>query len=194
MARSAKTRAPETFLAIDASTQSMAFALVKNGKVVEFGKVVYEGANLDEKIKDIANRTYAFFKAYRVKTIVIEDTVYINSPQTVTTLSKCQGALLAAAYLAGVEHSYKVSPIAWQSHIGTRLLTKSEKSAIKAAHPGKTASWYRSKERTIRKQKTMNTVNKRFGFSLTDDDIADACGLASFTIDAWPKVLSYGKK
>lgn len=198
MPRASKTksnaRLPNRFVSIDASTQSMAFSLVENGRVVEYGKIKYEGANLDEKINDIARKTHAFFLSYKIDTVVIEDTIYINSPQTVTTLSKCHGALLAAAYLAGVKHTYKVSPIAWQSHIGTRLLNQSERMKIKKDNPGKSASWYKSKERSIRKQKTINTVNDKFGFSIKDDDIADACGLAIFSVECWPKVVSYGRK
>lgn len=188
------SKAPGSFMTIDASTQSLAFAVVENGVVVKYGKLKYNGATLDEKIKDISKKTYSFFLSFPVETIVIEDTVYINSPQTVTMLSKCQGALLASAYLAGVEHTYKVSPIAWQSYIGTRLLTEAEQKKIKTSNPGKSASWYKSKERSIRKQKTIDTVNKKYGFGITDDDIADACGLAMFSISNWGKVLSYGKK
>ena len=185
---------PSSFVTIDASTQSLAFAFVVDGTVVQYGKVKFEGANLDEKIRDIALKTYAFFLKYKTDTIVIEDTVYINSPQTVTTLSKCHGALLAAAYLAGVKHTFKVSPIAWQSYIGTRLLTAPERARIKSQTPGRSASWYKAKERQIRKQKTIDTVNKRFGFGLSDDDIADACGLAIFSIENWKKVTTYAKK
>lgn len=194
MPRIPKAQVPSTFVSIDASTQSMAYALVKEGGVTEYGKIMYSGKNLDEKLKDIASKTYAFFKAYPIDTLVIEDTVYINSPQTVTLLSKCHGALLAAAYLAGVKHTYRVSPIAWQSHIGTRLLTTAEKAKIKRQFPNKSAAWYKSKERQIRKEKTMRTVNKRFGFDIDDDDVADACGLAIFSVECWPKVMSYGKK
>lgn len=186
--------APKSFMTIDASTQSMAFSVVKNGEIVEYGKIRYSGSTLDEKVKDIAHKTYAFIKAHPVNIIVIEDTVYINSPQTVTLLSKCQGALLAAAYLAGVDHTYRVSPIAWQSYIGTRLLTPTEKAALKKQYPGKSASWYKAKERDIRKHKTIDTVNKRFDFALDDDDVADACGLAMFSMDCWTKVVTYGKK
>ena len=188
------TKPPNSFVTIDASTQSLAFAFVRNGTVVEYGKVKFEGSNLDEKIRDISLKTYAFFLKYPTDTIVIEDTVYINSPQTVTTLSKCHGALLAAAYLAGVKHTFKVSPIAWQSHIGTRLLTAPERARIKSQAPGKSAAWYKAKERQIRKQKTISTVNEEFGFHLTDDDIADACGLAMFSVSCWKKVAAYAKK
>ena len=195
MPRVTKTlKSPQSFVTIDASTQSLAFALITNGKLVKYGKIKYVGSTLDEKLKDISQKTYAFFNEFDIKTIVIEDTVYINSPQTVTMLSKCQGALLAAAYLAGVEHTYRVSPIAWQSFIGTRLLTDAERKKLKAENPGKSASWYKSKERTMRKHKTIATVNKKFGLDLYDDDIADACGLAIFCINNWNKVISYGKK
>ena len=193
-AAAALTSAPRDFVTIDASTQSLAFAVVKNGKIVRYGKITYEGSNLDERIKDIAEKTRALFETLPTKTIVIEDTIFINSRQTVTTLSKCHGALLASAYLAGVKQTYRVSPIAWQSYIGTRLLTDAERKKIKVANPNRSASWYKTKERSIRKQKTIDTVNKRFKFNLTDDDVADACGLAIFCLSNWNKVLSYGRK
>jgi len=187
-------KAPSSYVTIDASTQSLAFAVFQDGTIVKHGKIKYVGATLDEKIRDIAEKTYAFFKSFPAKIIVIEDTVYINSPQTVTMLSKCQGALLASAYLAGVEHTYRVSPIAWQSYIGTRLLTDTERKKIISDNPGKSPSWYKARERAIRKQKTIDTVNNRFDFNLDDDDIADACGLAMFCDANWTKVMSYGKK
>lgn len=192
--KTVKTKAPARFMSIDASTQSLAFSLVENGHVIAYGKVKYEGSTLDERVKDVAQKTYAFFLSYPVDTVVIEDTVFINSRQTVTLLSKCHGALLAAAYLAGVQHTHRVSPIAWQSYIGNGLLTPAEKRAIKTATPNKSASWYKAKERSIRKQKTIDTVNKRFGFDINDDDIADSSGLAVFALENWQKVLSYGKK
>lgn len=190
-----KAKAPSTFISIDASTQSMAYAVIKDGKVLKFGKIEYEGKTLDERLRDISIKSQQFFSKHRhIKTVVIEDTVFINSAQTVTTLSKCQGALLAAAYLSGVEHSYRVSPIAWQAHIGTRLLTPEEKAQLKKQYPGRSASWYKSKERSIRKQKTMDTVNAKFGLKINDDDIADSIGLSIFACENWSKVLSYGRK
>lgn len=185
---------PTRFMTIDASTHSLAFAIVENGSIVEHGKLLYSGDNLDEKLNDIAHKTYIFMKEKKIQYVVIEDTVYINSTQTVTVLSKCQGALLAAAYLAGVKHTYKVSPISWQSYIGTRLFTKDEKLRMRQKFPNKSAAWYKAKERQLRKQKTIDTVNKRFNLSLTDDDIADSCGIAMFCMDQWPKILQYGKK
>ena len=187
-------KAPSRFISIDASTQSLAFSLVEDGVVVGYGKIKYEGHTLDEKVRDVAQKTYAFFKSYPVDTIVIEDTIFVNSRQTVTLLSKCHGALLASAYLAGVKHTHRVSPISWQSYIGNGLLSPAEKKIIKTKNPNKSQAWYKSKERETRKAKTMDIVNKRFGFSITDDDIADSSGLAIFAIENWGKVLAYGKK
>ena len=55
-AAAALTSAPRDFVTIDASTQSLAFAVVKNGKIVRYGKITYEGSNLDERIKEIYDR------------------------------------------------------------------------------------------------------------------------------------------
>ena len=41
-----KIKAPSTFISIDASTQSMAYAVIKDGKVLKFGKIEYEGKTL----------------------------------------------------------------------------------------------------------------------------------------------------
>ena len=59
--KTVKTKAPTRFMSIDASTQSLAFSLVENGHVIAYGKVKYEGSTLDERVKYVAQKTYAFF-------------------------------------------------------------------------------------------------------------------------------------
>lgn len=185
---------PSSFVGIDASTNSMAFAIFKNGTISRYGKIKFNGANINEKLKDISSKTKAFFDKLPDGTIiVIEDTIYTNSHNTAAQLAKAQGALLAGAFLAGAHEAYPVSPIAWQSFIGTRLLTPTEKANIKKEFPNKSAAWYKGKERDIRKHKTIDTVNKTFGFNLNDDDIADACGLVMFASKNWGKVTKEKK-
>jgi len=157
------------------------------------GKIKYTGGDIYAKINDIAHKTKAFFDAYQVETIVIEDTIFANSPKTAAQLAKAQGALVAAANLSGVKHVYAISPISWQSYIGTRLLTPAEKKDIKTQTPGKSVSWYKGQERTVRKNRTIATVNARFGLDLDDNDIADALGIGIFSLENWGK-LADGKK
>lgn len=181
---------PDRFCAIDASTNSLAFALYENGTISKYGKIRFSGSSINDKLRDISEKTAAFFEWLPDDvTIVIEDTIYTNSHNTAAQLAKAQGALLGGAFLGGAKESFSVSPIAWQSFIGTRLLTTAEKASIRKQFPNKSAAWYKAKERDIRKHRTIDTVNKRFGFTLDDDDVADACGIAMYSACNWGKVI-----
>lgn len=180
---------PNSFCSIDASTNSLAFAYFIDGKLNNFGKIKYQGNNIYEKIGDTAHKTLAFFNSFPVETIIIEDTIFANSPKTAAQLAKAQGALLAAANLAGVKAVYAISPVAWQNYVGTRLLTQEEKDKIKNATPGKSNSWYKTKEREMRKNKTIATMNERFDINISDNDVADAIGIGVYSMENWTKVI-----
>ena len=182
---------PETFVCIDASTNSLAFAIYDHGKLGKFGKIKFHGATINEKLKDISVKTKAFFDTLPNDIIiVIEDTIYTNSHNTAAQLAKAQGALLGGAFLAGAKEVHPVSPMAWQSFIGTRLLTPAEKAKIKKDFPNKSAAWYKAKERDIRKHRTIDTVNGKYGTTINDDDIAvvdeDECLDCGACVDACP--------
>lgn len=180
---------PEFFSSIDASTNSMAFACWQNRNLVNYGKIKYQGSNIQEKINDTAHKTWAFFQAFPAENIVIEQTIYINSPKTAANLAMSQGALLSAGYLAGVTQVGSVSPMVWQNYIGNKRLTVQEKLALRQATPGKSASWYKSHERVFRKGRTIKYVNDKYSLSLADDDIADAIAIGDYALDNWRKVM-----
>jgi len=184
----AKISAPKNFCAIDASTQSMAFAHFVNHKLNGYGKIVFSGNTIYEKLGDTAHKVSSFFEAYPVDVVLIEKTIFANSPQVAANLALSQGSLIGAAKLGGVQKVYGVTPIAWQSFIGTRLLTSDEKSAIRKKTPGKSNSWYKTQEREKRKQKTIFTVNNEFDIDINDNDIADACGIGMYALKNWIKV------
>jgi hypothetical protein len=182
--------APSSFCAIDASTLSLAFAFFINGELGRYGKVTFSGNTIYEKLSDTAHKTISLFKAMPVDCLVIEKTIFANSPQVAANLSLSQGALIGGAALGGVTKIYGVAPMSWQSYVGTRLLTTDEKQKIRNASPGKSSSWYKAQEREQRKQKTISTVNKRFDINLSDNDVADACGIGMFAVDNWKKVIA----
>ena len=185
----AKINAPNNFCAIDASTNSMAFALFIDQRLDSYGKITFAGETIYEKLGDTAQKVKGFFMAYPAKTILIEKTIFANSPLVAANLALSQGALIGAAKLGGVEKIYGVTPIAWQSFIGTRLLTTEEKSAMRKKNPGKSNSWYKTQEREKRKQKTIFTVNNEFDIDIKDNDIADACGIGMYALKNWIKVI-----
>jgi hypothetical protein len=76
-----------------------------------------------------------------------------------------------------------VPPATWQNYIGNKNLTKQEKDLIKKENPGKSEAWYRNTSRNLRKQRTMDFFNNRYGMNLTDNDVADACGIAYYSYE-----------
>jgi Holliday junction resolvasome RuvABC endonuclease subunit len=179
---------PKNILAIDASTNSLAFAIFSDKTLVRYGKIRFEGLNAYQKLGDAARKTLPFLKHFDVDAIVIEHTVFINSPKTASDLALIQGALLGAAKLAGIKTAGSINPITWQSFIGNNKLTAKEKQDLMLEFPGKSKNWYQNKSREIRKQKTIKFVNAFYDKNIQDDDVADAVGIGHYAINNWGKI------
>ena len=104
---------PKNICAIDASTNSLAFAFYINKNLGSIGKIRFEGNDIYDKVADACKKSKALFEYFQlpVDAIVIEHTVYMNSPKTAADLALVQGALLGAASLSGINSFGKVSPI-----------------------------------------------------------------------------------
>ena len=181
---------PKTICAIDASTTSLAFALFDNKKLTTVGKIKFEGNTNYKKVMDACAKTKAFFEySGGFEAIVIEHTVFMNSPKTAADLALVQGALLGAAGLTGTKQIGTVAPITWQNYLGNKRLTKEEQIEIRAKNPGKSDSWYKSYERQIRKERTIKLIEINYDKSLDDNDVADACGIGHWAINNWNKAM-----
>jgi Holliday junction resolvasome RuvABC endonuclease subunit len=167
---------------IDASTNSLAFAIFHDKELFKFGKINFSGKNNYEKVGDACRKTYAFLKQFDIDMIVIEHTVFMNSPKTAADLALVQGGLLGAAALNGIVVAGSVSPITWQMYINNGKLTAPEKLELRKNNPGKSDSWYKGQEREIRKQKTIRFVNTYYDKSVSDNDVADAIGIGHWAI------------
>lgn len=189
---------PNIICCIDASTNSFAFALFnteynnKTGKSLgTIGKINFEGKDIYEKVIDAGKKAKALFEHYSgFEVIVIEHTVFMNSPKTAADLALVQGAILGAAGQAGTKTIGKVSPITWQNYIGNKKLSKEEQLDIKNKNPGKSVSWYKTYERNLRKQKTINFININYNKNITDNDVADACGIGHWAVNNLGKAIN----
>lgn len=179
---------PETFVAIDASTNNIAYAVFKNKELVVYDKVKFTGTNVFQKISSAVIEVHNVFKYLNVQALVIERAVFINSPKTMSELSMVQGAILAGAALAGVKIFKGTNPIAWQTFIGNGKLTKDAKLLMRSKNPGKSESWYKNFEREQRKQKTISFVNINYDINIDDNDIADAIGIGHYSLSNWDKL------
>jgi Holliday junction resolvasome RuvABC endonuclease subunit len=182
---------PAKILAIDASTNSLAFAFFDSKSLVSFGKIKYSGITTYDKVIDACKKTKAFLDIYGpVDAIVIEHTVFMNSPKTAADLALVQGGLLGAAGLSGVTQIKSVAPITWQNYIGNKKLTKEEKLAIRNQNPGKSESWLKTYERNLRKEKTINYINIQYDRMVSDNDVADAIGIGHYAINNWERLTN----
>lgn len=191
---------PKTICAIDASTNSLAFALFstsesKFGKRLgTIGKINFEGKDVYEKVMDAGKKTKAFFNHYNgFEAIVIEHTVFMNSPKTAADLALVQGAILGAAGQTGTHIIGKVAPITWQNYIGNKKISKDEQLYIRSQYPGKSIAWYKAYERNLRKERTINFININYDKTITDNDVADACGIGHWAINNWAKAIGVDK-
>ena len=182
-------QAPSSFCAIDASTNSLAFAIFKDGNLTAVGKINFAGTTNYEKIADAAKKTQAFFSVYGdISNVVIEHTVFINSPKTAADLALVQGALLGGMSMAGVKRIKSINPISWQTFIGNGRLTTAEKSLLREDQPGRSESWYKASEREFRKQRTIRFANTYYDRHIEDNDIADAVGIGHYALHNWNKL------
>ena len=180
------------FIAIDASTTSLAFSLFASGNLELVGKIKFEGKDIYQKCIDASKKVSSFLANDLfdgVDSLIIEHTVFMNSPKTAADLALIQGAIIGAAGSNGISTIGKVSPITWQNYIGNKKLNKDEQLAIRSKNPGKSASWYKAFERDFRKQRTIRYVNIQYDKNINDNDIADACGIGHWALNNWQKAI-----
>jgi Holliday junction resolvasome RuvABC endonuclease subunit len=183
---------PKSICAIDASTNSLGFALfdTQQETLGAVGKIKFQGNNTYEKVMDAGKKVKAFFDYYGgFEAIVIEHTVFMNSPKTAADLALVQGSILGAAGLTGTKVIGRVAPITWQNYIGNKKISNDEKLYIKSQNPGKSESWLKTYERDLRKQRTIRYINTMYDRTITDNDVADACGIGHWAINNWEKAV-----
>jgi hypothetical protein len=187
--------APKTICAIDASTNNLAFAIFYKSELKAFGKINFEGNNIYQKVIDATAKTQGLFKLYnRVESIVIEHTVFMNSPKTAADLALVQGAILGGAGLAGIDIIGRVSPITWQNYLGNKKLDKAEQLKIRQEYPDKSVSWYKTYERDFRKKRTTKLLEIIYDKTIVDYDAADAVGIGHWAINNWNKAVGFDKE
>ena len=185
---------PHRICAIDASTNSLAFALFAGDELESIGKINFEGNDIYQKVMDAGKKVKAFFEIYGgFEAIVIEHTVFMNSPKTAADLALVQGAILGSAGQTGTKVIGKVSPITWQNYIGNKKISKEEQLLIRAETPGKSESYYKAYERMLRKERTINFININYDRTITDNDVADACGIGHWAVKNWDKAIGESK-
>jgi Holliday junction resolvasome RuvABC endonuclease subunit len=185
---------PKKILAIDASTNSMAFSIFIDNELHKYGKINFHGKHVYEKAGDACKKLIPFLKDFDIDAVVIESAIYTNSQKTAMNLALVQGAIIGSVQISGNRSVVSCSPVAWQNWIGNKKLTKDEKLKIKQENPGEHSfSWYKQKEREFRKTRTINWVNLNFDTNIDDDDVADAVAIGWYAGNNWNKLAEEPK-
>jgi Holliday junction resolvasome RuvABC endonuclease subunit len=180
---------PKSILAIDASTNSMAFSVFIEGELKKFGKINFYGRHVYEKAGDAIKKLVPFLKDFDVDAVVIESAIYTNSQKTAINLAIVQGVIIGSSQMYGNRSVVSCSPVAWQNWIGNKRLNKFEKEEIRKENPGHSFSWYKQKEREKRKNRTIKMVNIEFNTKIEDDDVADAVAIGWYSTKNWNKLV-----
>lgn len=164
---------------IDASTNSLAFAVFEGETPIYCGEVKFHGSTVFERLKDAKRKTAALVAGGYLKAdyIAIESAVMVRNVQTAIDLAYVYGAIIGEV-MAFNPQVHKVAPISWQSGIGNPNLKAYEKEQIKKDYPDKSKTWYQNKGREIRKQRTMDIAREYFDIPSNSDNIGDAVGIA----------------
>jgi Holliday junction resolvasome RuvABC endonuclease subunit len=173
-------------LGIDASTNSIAFCLLENNQPIKWGKINIEGSDIYEKIYDAKIKMSVMLDELKSDYIAVEGAVLVRSPDAVIKLSYVYGVVIAELMSTGAK-VITISPTAWQAHIGNKNPTKDEKSRIRLEHPGYADSWYKNQLRNMRKQRTADYFNSKYGLSVFDFDVADSFGIAYYANEVLTK-------
>lgn len=119
-----------TILAIDPSTKSLAFAVVHRDasqvKLVAKGKINFTG--LDDVMSKLGclNLILPLLITYhKPDIVVIEQTIYIQNPQTSRLLSYVVGHMLGLALACNVKVK-DVGPLEWKRWLGYKSVSKAE--------------------------------------------------------------------
>jgi len=185
---------PKKILAIDASTNSMAFSIFHEGELHKFGKINFTGRHVYERAGDACKKLVQFLQNFDIDAVVIESAIYTNSQKTAINLAIVQGVIIGTVQMFGNRAVVSCSPVSWQNWIGNGKLKKEEKQAIKDLHGhDKSYSFYKAKEREMRKARTINKVNIEFNLNVSDDDVADSIAIGWYASNNWNKLADEPK-
>jgi len=181
---SQQTGIPSRVLGIDASTHTLAFCYMEDGRPVSWGELKYRDSdNLFERLGSIEQRTKIIVDKFPdVEFVMIEAPVKIRNVRVAISLAYSYGIVAAKFASHGIRVT-DVPPVTWQRHIGNVPFSMIEKKNLREDFPKRSKSWYSNEIRKQRKQRTMDWVEKTYGIKARNDNVSDSIAIATFAFD-----------
>lgn len=172
---------PSKIMGIDCSTHTLAYSVFNDKKLLDFGELTFSGSTVFDRLAGAKTSANSLLR-YEPEVIVIESAVMVASAATAIKMAYVFGAVIGELQASGAK-IVEVSPLAWQSFIGNKILSKAEKAKLKIDHPDKSVSWYKNAARQERKSRTLNFANKLHSLDpIVSDNIGDAIGIGYYFV------------
>lgn len=183
----AKHLKPARIMAIDSSSRSIAIALYEREKnksyLINVAKFEFDKSeDMRDKLEKINYVIPEYLRLYGpIDAIVIEQTIYIQNPETSRILSYIVGHIWGTCLLH-CSNVHDVTIMKWKAHIGYKNVTKKD-IAKWAEELGETEA--KKKAAYERKNRTINIVHSKIeGIDdVTDNDICDAIAIGLWALD-----------
>ncbi|QLF83341.1 RuvC-like resolvase [Rhodococcus phage NiceHouse] len=164
-------------MGIDCSTNSLAYGVVEDGKLITHGEIMFYGKDIHARLVDARKKTEANIALFDVDFIVWEQAVMVRSIAVAIKMAEVFGAVKSVILEGSAVHQF--TPIQWQEAIGNPVIKGNARKLWAAKRPElKTKSQIDTAVRKYRKQITMDWVEKNYGLKAANDNISDAVAIA----------------
>jgi Holliday junction resolvasome RuvABC endonuclease subunit len=170
-------------ISIDPSSNSLAFSIFEaqdDAILVAYGKIDFpKHAEMRQRYEIINAALPELVERYKPDTIVIEETIYIQNPNTSRLLAYIVGGLMCKSVDLKLR-VIDVGPLKWKAYIGYKKVTKKEIDEWAKEHGEKEAKKIAAFERKDRVRAIM--FHKFPQLENEDYDIWDAIGIGWWAI------------
>ena len=178
-------------MAIDPSTNSLAFAVMEYGTLLAWGKIDLPKGTIIKKLGTINRMVPVILDTYIPDYFVIEQSIYIQNANTTRTLAYINGCVLSQVVQHGTKHIDDVKPLVWKPGIGYKNVSAKEKQIWKDQLGAKEAQKKASFER---KERIKRIIDEKIpGHNCNDNDIIDAIGIGLWATQNLLQVKSMQK-
>ena len=177
------TQGDRTILAIDPSSNSLAFAVAecRNGKqhLIGAGEIEFpKKANTIEKLAIVGSALPTIIDSFKPTEAMVEKTVYLQNPQTTVLLAYFVGHIMGTIIGKGIPVE-DIPPMSWKPKIGYKNVTKKEMDTW-----GLDAKETKKKAAFERKERTKRIIRERIPLvNEYNDNIFDAIAIAIYTLE-----------
>lgn len=169
----------KSVLGIDASTNSIAFCKIVDGKPTSWGEIEFEGSDVFSRLLDAKRKVHALHDIINADVIALESAIMVRSAGTAIKMAYVFGAILGELLDDSMEVR-TATPSQWQNFIGNKSFSREQKAAIRKEFPSKSESWYKNKIRERRKEFTMDFA-ATIGVKTNNNNVGDAVGISYYT-------------